>query len=224
MFSHFTTSTCILCHSSTHSTLCLCSHCLNDFPLMTHSCPQCGNALSTKTSGLCGSCQKHPPSVDKTFSLFHYKTPVDHLIKQLKFNHSIIPADLFGKLMAKAIAQQNITLPDALIPIPLHSNRIRERGFNQAIEIARPLAKAFKIPLINNRVIRSKHTRPQTDCSAKERSNNLKNSFNCITPLPYQRVAIIDDVISTGTTINEVAKILKQQGVKEVYAWSCAHS
>ena len=227
MFSQLTTASCILCHASLQDEqqpLCLCQHCLNDLPVITHSCPQCGNALKTDIHGLCGRCQTHPPVIDKTFSLFHYKPPMNYLIKQLKFNHSIITADLLGKLMAEAIIQQNTTCPEALIATPLHTKRLRQRGYNQAIEIAKPLAKKLNIPLLTDTLIRNKHNRPQTECSAKERKTNLRNSFSCVSPLSYSSIAIIDDVISTGTTVNEIAKVLKKNGAKTVFAWSCTHS
>ncbi len=226
---HLQTSSCILCQSSTQHDLCLCKNCLHDFPVIQHSCPQCGNALSNQTSHmslkLCGSCQTNPPAIDKTFSLFHYKAPIDHLIIQLKFKHSIVTANLVGKLMAEALIQQEITLPEAIIPTPLHYKRLRMRGYNQSIEIAKPLATYLKLPLLtNNALVRNIHSRPQTECTAKERRNNLHNTFSCPTPLSYNRIAIVDDVITTGTTVNEIAKTLKKNGVSEVYAWSCAHS
>ncbi len=228
MFAHLATSVCILCNVSTKSSLCLCTRCLNDLPVTKHSCLQCGNILPIETLELslklCGKCQTNPPPIDRTFSLYEYKTPVDHLIKQLKFKHSIITANLLGRLMAQSIIQQNITLPDAIIPIPLHNKRLRMRGYNQAIEIAKPLAKQLKLPLLTDAVIRLKHTPAQTRSKAKERRLNLRNSFGCKTILPYASIAIVDDVITTGTTVNEVAKVLKKNGVQQVYAWSCAHS
>ncbi|MEE9303752.1 MAG: ComF family protein [Thiotrichaceae bacterium] len=224
MFNKLNTSICILCHANTQQALCLCTNCLNDLPSIKNCCSQCGNTLPAEVADLCGSCQANPPPIDKTFSLFHYKTPIDHLIKQLKFKHSFVTADLLGKLMAEAIIQRGITLPEAIIPTPLHYKRLRMRGYNQSIEIAKPLAKHLKLPLLNTDLIRNKHIRPQTECSAKERRRNLRNNFICRTPLSYATIAVVDDVITTGTTVNEIAKTLKKKGVKEVYAWSCAHS
>ncbi len=224
MFANLATSVCLLCNMSTKSSLCLCAYCLDDLPVTKHSCLQCGNTLPIEANNICGKCQTDPPPIDRTFSLYEYKTPVDHLIKQLKFKHSIITADLLGKLMAQAIIQQNIPLPEAIIPIPLHNKRLRMRGYNQAIEIAKPLAKQLKLPLLTDAVIRHKHTPAQTKSKAKERRINLRNSFNCKTTLPYTSIALVDDVITTGATINEVAKVLKKNGVQQVYAWSCAHS
>ncbi len=226
MFTQLIGSHCLLCHAQiADASHYLCPPCLHDLPYLTHSCPQCGTALTKQTDTSCGKCQANTSPIQQTFSLFHYKPPVNHLIKQLKFHHTLLIANLFGKLLAEAIKQQDTPLPDCIIPVPLHTRRLRERGYNQALQIAKPLAKELGIPLQTSLLVRSKYTRPQTDCSFKERKTNLRNSFSCtLEATSYQSIAIVDDVITTGTTINEAAKVLRRHGVKQVFAWSCAHS
>lgn len=133
-------------------------------------------------------------------------------------------ANLLGKLMVNHIIQHKLQKPDAIIPIPLHVKRLRQRGYNQALEIAKPLSKQLNIPILTNHLVRNKHTRPQTDCTIKERKKNISNSFTVVNPPQFQTIAIVDDVITTGATINEAAKVLKQNGVEQVFAWSCANT
>ncbi len=227
---------CILCNTNTHQNFCLCRDCLHDLPTSSDSCPKCGNALPTQLStklatnkvtmniATCGYCQTHKLFVDNTFSLFQYKMPIDYFIKQIKFHNSLVIADLLGKLMANHIILHELQRPDAIIPIPLHVKRLRQRGYNQALEIAKPLSKLLNIPILHNHLVRHKHTRPQTDCTIKERNKNITNSFTIANLPQSQTVAIVDDVITTGATINEAAKVLKQNGVTRVFAWSCAHT
>ena len=225
LLSRFMASPCTLCGGRVTDSVCVCSSCLQDLPYLHYCCPQCGNPLNTQPASLCGSCQKEPPPVDRTFSLFQYKPPIDYLVKQLKFNHSIIVANLFGELMADEISHQNMILPEAIIAIPLHAKRLKQRGFNQALEIAKPLARKLNIPLLQHSLVRNKYTQPQTNQAAKKnRRKNLQNSFSYQATEFYQHIAIIDDVITTGATINEAAKTLKQNKIQQVSAWSCAHS
>jgi ComF family protein len=134
---------------------------------------------------------------------------------------------MLGNKMADAlikhIKKTKLTLPDAILPIPLHTKRIRNRGFNQALEIAKPIAKRLHIPLITNTLIRLHYTQAQTELNAIKRKKNLKNSFLYQPTTHYKNIAIVDDVMTTGTTLHEATKTLKQHpSVKNVYAWVCA--
>lgn len=110
--------------------------------------------------------------------------------------------------------------PEALLPVPLHSKRLRTRGYNQALLIAKSLAKQWKLPLITQGVQRQKHTEAQSLVDIQKRRINVKGSFILTTKLPYQHVAIIDDVITTGSTINELAHTLKSHGIAQVSAFA----
>ena len=223
-------ASCILCdtqHSNNDNLLC--QACDKSLPYASHYCHQCGHILTQPNPNLCRYCLKQTPLFDDAFSLFHYKPPVDYFIKQLKFQQRLFYADLLGYKMANALAEyikqseRKIHIPDALFPMPLHKKRLRNRGFNQALEIAKPIAKKLNIPLISNTLIRSRHTQAQSKLAAHKRRNNLKNSFSYQPTTPYKNIAIIDDVMTTGTTLHEVTKTLKHHSsVDNVYVWICA--
>jgi ComF family protein len=115
-------------------------------------------------------------------------------------------------------------LPEAIIPVPMHHSRVRFRGFNQALEIARPISRELSIPILSNVICKSRKTVPQTQLGEKARKRNLYNSFTINDPINARHVAILDDVITTSATMNELARTLKQHGVHTVSAWSCARS
>jgi len=221
---------CILCgiqHSNSDKLLC--QPCNKSLPYRSRYCHQCGHTFSQTHPNLCRHCLKQGSPFDDVFSLFHYKPPVDYFIKQLKFQQRLLYADLLGHKMANALAEyikqaeSNINLPSAILPVPLHRRRLRNRGFNQALEIAKPIAKKLNIPLITNTLIRSRYTQAQTELDAHQRSSNLNNSF-CYQPtIPYKNIALVDDVMTTGATLDEATKTLKKHaGVENVYVWVCA--
>ncbi len=223
-------ASCILCNAqhSNNSSL-LCQPCDKSLPYLSHYCHQCGHILAQPNPNLCRYCLKQPSLFDDAFSLFHYKPPVDYFIKQLKFQQRLFYANLLGHKMANAIAEcikqpeRKINVPDVIIPVPLHKKRLRNRGFNQALEIAKPIAKKLNIPLINNTLIRSRYTQAQSKLTARKRSRNLKHSFLYQPTTPYKNIAIVDDVMTTGATLHEITKTLKQHSsVDNVYIWVCA--
>lgn len=196
-------------------------------PKLGACCQQCGLPFSGRQShSVCGQCIKAPPAFDYTLSLFHYQRPIDFMIAQLKFQHKLSYAAIFGHLLLnykheKALQEQK---PEALLPVPLHNKRLVKRGFNQSLELSKPLSKAMNVPILRDYVKRSKDTLMQTNLSVVERRKNVKNCFELIKPLDLKHVVIIDDVLTTGSTCNELAIILKQAGVEKVGVWSIARA
>ena len=139
----------------------------------------------------------------------------------LLYSHSNLR--LFGDLLAKT-AVRKLDKPDCLLPVPLYKKRLKQRGFNQAIEISRSLEKAWDIPIDNNLVKRKCETQSQTGLDAKQRRRNMKGAFEVVGTVKYKHVAIIDDVVTTGSTVNELARILKISGVKKVSVYSVARA
>jgi ComF family protein len=221
-------SLCVLCDSPTETKLVLCQACLAELPYNQSACPYCAEPLllEQKNSFIpCQSCQQHPPICAKAHAPFLYDTAIRYLIIELKFNKQLLYAHLLGELLANDIQQHfsSSTLPNFLLPIPLHPQRLRKRGFNQAMEICRVLSKRLHIPILSKQLSKVHSTIPQAELSAQQRQNNLKHSFQLKHTLPNARIAIVDDVITTGATINEVAQLLRNSGLKQpIYAWACA--
>lgn len=217
---------CILCKNLTHRSQDLCLPCLQKLPLLKQGCQTCANVLPLNFSySFCGECLQKKPPFDATYALFSYQPPIPKLILDLKFHHALTHAKLFGELLAEKIIQewyQKKPLPTAIIPMPLHAARLKERGFNQALEIARPVAKALNLPLIIHDVARIKSTLPNATLSSDKRKHNIKNAFLIKKSFENQHVAVLDDVITTGNTVREFCKMLKKQGAREISVWCCA--
>lgn len=216
-------ATCVLCGCDAAGNLDLCADCRADLPRVQQPCPRCGLPLATETGGECGACITDPPAFTRTWVPFRYEEPVKHLIHALKFNRKLYVARVLGELMAEHYAQQGAG-PDVIIPVPLHAGRLRARGFNQALELARPVAERLCIPINAHACTRIRGTAAQTDLPAAQRAKNIKGAFEVRQPLKVRRVAIIDDVMTTGATVDELARVLTAHGVEDVHVWVCARA
>ncbi len=217
---------CLFCHQPSEDEL-LCNDCWKELPWQSFSCHKCGQMLPTVDARICGQCLKTPPIYDNTICIFHYQNPIDKLILGLKFSEKLIYAKLLGELMYQILSQyyQTQPKPDCIIPVPLHHARLKERGYNQALEIARPIAKKFKIPLAITQCQRILATAPQSSMlSIEARAKNIKRAFWVDVPLPWRHVVIFDDVVTTGHTVTALASTLKKAGVDRVDIWCCART
>lgn len=212
---------CILCSQKTYRKIDLCHACENDLECIKNPCVICGNHLPENTN-ICGQCLKRQPAFDETTAPLSYEMPTTKLITGLKFHHHLINAKILGALLNKYLTQAEN--PDVIIPVPLHKKRLRHRGFNQAIEIAKPISKALNIPIDRFSCRRIRNTESQTLIKAKLRRKNVKNAFRINPNFKACHVAIVDDVLTTGNTVNELASALKKAGVKKVSVWSSART
>lgn len=213
-------ATCLLCGAEGVMGRDLCAGCAAVLPRNALACPGCAASIAPGQTGLCRQCQMQPRSFDRAFAPFRYRPPVDFLICGLKFAGRLSYARLLGDLFTAALAESPISLPDCIIPVPLHPLRLRERGFNQALELARVVARRRKIPLIANGLQRVRHTLRQTDLDAHHRQLNPLGAFAIGQTLPGARVALIDDVMTTGSTAAECARILRDGGAVSVEVWA----
>lgn len=220
MFDLLTPSACLLCEHQTNLSGALCPDCLNSLVRIKNACARCGNCLADTT--LCGNCIRTPPFFDSTVSVYAYRYPVTDLIQALKYKQKLIVARELGLRLAQKIKHKNRLLPDCIIPIPLHRRRFLGRGFNQAHEISRVLASQLQLPIDNDLIRRARPTRPQFELSAEQRHKNVTGAFELLRSPDYKTVAIVDDIVTTGATVNEVAKLLKRAGVLTVEVWACA--
>jgi ComF family protein len=170
------------------------------------------------------SCHKMTMLAFAIIVVFKYEYPIDHCIGRLKFKRELAYAKVLGKLLLPRLEQyySKHAKPGAIIPVPLHRKRLRERGFNQSLEIAKELTKGLKIPIDRYSCKRRKHTQPQTTLPIRERNQNIKRAFIVKRPIKYKHVAVLDDVITTGNTINEFCQMLRENGVEKIDVWCCA--
>ena len=210
---------CLLCASPQANSHGLCSPCLNELPWhASTSCPQCGLSSSGQ---LCGSCISSPPDFDATHAVFLYQYPIDKMMQRYKYGNMLNISHTFGQLLANKSTFEAI---DLIMPMPMHPQRLKERGFNQALEIAKVLTKNRPEKLDYKSVARQTLTPPQASLALKERVKNIKGAFKVNSDLAGKRIAIVDDVMTTGASLNELAKTLKKAGASHVECWVIART
>ena len=210
---------CLLCASPQANNHAACRACLNDLPWHPKtSCPQCGLASSGQ---LCGSCISSSPDFDATTSVFLYDYPIDAMMQRYKYGNMLNLGHTFGQLLSEKLSLENI---DLIIPMPMHPTRLKQRGFNQALEIAKVLTKNCKDKLDYKNVERQTLTPPQASLPLKERVKNIKGAFKVEADLTGKKIAIVDDVMTTGASLNELAKTLKKAGASHVECWVIART
>jgi ComF family protein len=213
---------CAVCADPVGGPLALCPDCIDDLPRPPPQCPRCGGGCPG--IGLCGQCQHNPPAFDVSIAPLAYRPPVDHLIHEFKYRRRIQHARLLGELFLREVRPRITTPPDVIIPVPLHRSRLRHRGFNQSVELARPIARALSIHIDRRIAIRTRDTRPQTGLPIKQRRQNIHGAFAIRGPVPYRHVAIVDDVMTSGHTVSQLARCLKYAGVKQIQVWALART
>lgn len=216
---------CELCSARLHETKILCPACEDSLSRPGNSCQICAAQISSNDlSRTCGRCQKQLPAFDHVSVALVYAEPADGLIHDLKYNSKLYLARTLGDLLARAIVQKHRDLPDLLLPVPLHRARLRKRGYNQSLEIARPVSRRLGVKIDAHLVKRILNTDPQTTLTPKHRARNVKHAFEVVKPVEGKRIALIDDVMTTGHTVNAVARVLKLAGAKEVLVWVVARA
>ncbi len=200
---------CLLCGEESGPEL-LCAACAAELPALAEHCPQC--ALPSHAGAVCGSCLDRPPHYDRTLALWRYEFPCDRLVQALKYRARLALSGFF----ARSFASRPLPEVDLIVPMPLHPKRLAERGFNQALEIARGLARHLGRPIEPRGVLRVKDTPPQTRLPYEERAKNVRGAFLCKLDLSGASVAVVDDVMTTGATLNELARALKRAGAARV--------
>lgn len=212
---------CLLCGGAAE-TGGLCPPCADDLPRLRCACPRCGAGYTGR--GDCGQCQRRPPAFDVTVAPFRYARPIDTWIKRLKYRGQLHLARTLGELLAAELGRRPVLRPDLIVPVPLHSSRLRRRGFNQALEIARPVAAALGCPVEKWRVIRRRRTASQAELTLAQRRANLRQAFTLTAPLPATSVAIVDDVVTSGATAQALARCLRAQGIEHIHVWAVARA
>jgi ComF family protein len=204
----------------------LCLGCERTLPILLHACPRCAIPYEhADAHGECGTCQKHPPAFTRCLALYRFAPPVDHFIRELKFHQQLGLAQLLGARLAQCLKHEG-QQPDLILPVPLHAARLRERGYNQALEIARPVARILDIPIEAHSLGRVRATAPQTGMALAARRKNLRGAF-ALEPgaqLKNLHVALVDDVMTTGSTAQAAAHCLRAAGARDVEIWVIARA
>ena len=209
---------CLLCGGFSGAAL-LCAACARELPQLPHArCPVCAEA--SPGGATCGACLKSPPHFDATVAAFRYAFPLDKLVQALKYRRRLATADFLADAMRAAGAPAG----DIVVPLPLSAKRLRARGFNQAVELARPLTRALALPLALDGCRRSRDTAPQATLPWKERRKNVRHAFECALDLSDKSVVVVDDVMTTGATLDEFARTLKASGAVRVINWVAARA
>lgn len=239
-------STCTLCQAPTRHRHGLCRACELQLPFLDPStvCRMCAAPLPVMEEGVAGAlspflfdlrkcpiCDYEEPPVAVMRSVFQYRTPIDFWVPQVKFHRALSLARLMGELCGERLCEMGPALgrwPDVLIPVPLHTSRLKERGFDQPLELARPLSARLGIPLRTDILVRGRATVKQSETDLEHRQSNLFGAFmvnlSSFSQTLPEHVAILDDVMTTGATLHEAALCLQDAGVLTVEAWVVARA
>lgn len=190
----------------------ICSGCLSLLSHPAFDCQQCGVELQTPQA-ICGSCQKTPPSFSSVRYACVYQEPIDMWVKALKFGKNIMMSRLFAEMLQSRI--ESIDENYVLMPVPLHVSRLRSRGYNQAYEMAKELAKLTNRPL-DNSLKRNKNTQMQAQLKLNQRAKNVSKAFSIVGELKNKHIILVDDVMTSGNTLRECAKTLKKAGAQDI--------
>jgi len=211
---------CLLCGAAASECRALCAACQDDLPhQQTPVCPCCALPLALAATA-CGVCLQHPPAFDATQAALPYTFPVDRLILGLKFGHRLAIADF----LAQSMLTGEHPAGDVLVPVPLSRRRLAERGFNQALEIARRLARTCQLPIDFSTLSRVRETPPQSRLPWRVRKQNVRHAFECHRDFSGRTVILVDDVMTTGATLDAAARCLKDHGAARVVNWVAARA
>jgi ComF family protein len=212
---------CELCAAPSGSNL-VCEACTRDLPRVGPACPVC--ALPSANAAVCGGCLSHPPAFDATVAAFAYAFPVDRLIHAFKYQGRLALAEWSAGALLAERARLGRPDPDRLIALPLSVERQRERGYNQAAEIARVISRGSGVGQLSAGVRRIGAAPPQAMLPWTARASNVRGAFACDLELAGLRIAVIDDVMTTGASLSELARTLRAAGAESVENWVVART
>ena len=211
---------CSLCRQYHNQNTPICNYCEHLFVPLGPACKQCATPLPEWHFPQCAQCREHPPFIDAVFAPYQFEAPLRTLLHDFKYREKLHLSLFLAEQMQHTppIFEPNHT---CLIPIPLHQKRLQTRGFNQAAVLAKQLAKQLELPYCPQFIQKIKNTLPQAELEAKKRKKNIKNAF-LVKKIHYPHVILIDDLITTGSTANELAHQLKSNGTQQVSLWCLA--
>ncbi len=201
----------------------LCPPCAAELPHTPSACALCGLPLPAQPGRVCGACLKKPPPWDGAVAGLKYQFPVDQLVCRFKYKRNLACGQVLAGALLEAIHNRNGALPQAIVPVPLHRSRLFTRTFNQAHALAHQLSGPLKIPVRHDLLTRNRRTRAQSGLEFSQRRKNVRGAFDCHRH-GLKHVAIVDDVMTTGRTLEECTRSLKRAGAESVIAWVAARA
>lgn len=219
-------TTCVLCKAAGQPQRDLCFACQQDLIANRCACAICAQPLTAASaSAVCGTCLQSRPKFDASFIPYRYAYPLDRLIQRLKYHGDLSVGRVMGELFVEQLrTARRQTLPQLILPVPLGPKRYRERGFNQAIELARTISALTALAVRTDVLERARETQEQARLARKERRRNVRGAFRVLRPPECRHVALLDDVVTTGSTVNEIAKLLRRAGVQRIEVWAVARA
>lgn len=191
-------------------------------PALGPHCRYCAYPLFDSSYLICGQCIKNPPSIDQALMAYQFEEPLRQLVHHFKYHQGLYLGSFLCQLMLHAWQHNPIPL-HYLIPVPLHPKKLRARGFNQAAVLTKLLGQALNLPYDLISCEKTQNTAAQASLDSKQRQNNLRHAFS-VSPIPSSHVTLVDDLFTTGSTANELARTLKKSGVQHVTIWCCARA
>lgn len=218
--------TCILCGGRGTKGRDLCPGCHEELSWNRHACARCALPFDAPVppGALCGACRKTAPPFERCVAPLRYELQVPALVTGAKFHGKLNALRLLGQLLADALASESFELPDLLVPVPLHPKRLRARGYNQALEIARVLGDDLGLRVETGLCERVVATPPQAGLEERERRRNIRGAFAVPRPLSGERIAIVDDVVTTASTVAELSRVLRRAGAGSVVVWAVSRT
>ena len=221
--SWFLSARCALCDSAVDVDLDFCGDCERSLPALGICCNRCAVPLSIESGdAVCGECQQQSPVYASAHAPFRYAAPIDRLVQGAKYGGRLDWIDILSRRLIRHIGER-ATGVDAIAAVPLHRSRLRERGYNQSLELARPIAKRLGLP-IHTELHRVRATPPQANLPRTERRKNVRDAFAATGAVAGMRVALIDDVMTSGATAEAATRCLLKAGAKSVELWILARA
>lgn len=214
---------CLLCDKPTDGALC--ANCAAELPYLDKTCTRCALPLDEQDNDslTCGECLADPPAFDRILAPFRYAEPIDQMIGRFKYQHSLPTGRVLGEYLAQHVAAHTPSV-DLLLPVPLHTSRLRQRGFNQSAELAHWLNRHSKIPWRADVLARQQPGEDQRGASRKQRQKQVRQVFAIKATHIPKRIALVDDVVTTGATARTIAKLLRKSGVEYIEVWAVART
>ena len=209
---------CALCVASADALVC--TACRGNLPRARYACTRC--ALPLPRPGVCGACRSHPPAFDGAIGAFEYRFPLDRLVRRFKYAGDLA----LGRWLAERLAERltDEEPPSLIVAPPSTRERLRERGFNPALELAKRVAVEIGVPCAMEGLVRVRETLPQPGLGRDDRRRNLEGVLATRLALEGRSVALVDDVMTTGATADAAARVLKRAGAVSVCVWVVARA